>query len=203
MQFVADLIDKGGLLIYPLFVLLFWGVGIIIYKSMTLRREVIINPDVVKAVEKLVIAKNIPEATAHCKQHESPMTRVLMAGVINYEKSEAELKEILEEAGRQEMPLIRSHLTALSTIASVSPLLGLLGTVVGMISVFATLSQGTTVSPTMLAGGISEALVTTAFGMVIAMPTLAFYNYFLNRMQLLILEMERTSLRMVAILKRL
>jgi biopolymer transport protein ExbB len=203
MQFVADLIDKGGLLIYPLFVLLFWGVGIIIYKSMTLRREVIINPDVVKAVEKLVIAKNIPEATAHCKQHESPMTRVLMAGVINYEKSEAELKEILEEAGRQEMPLIRSHLTALSTIASVSPLLGLLGTVVGMISVFATLSQGTTVSPTMLAGGISEALVTTAFGMVIAMPTLAFYNYFLNRMQLLILEMERTSLRMVAMLKRL
>jgi biopolymer transport protein ExbB len=202
MQFVADLIDKGGLLIYPLFVLLFWGLGIIIYKSMTLRHDSIINPDIVKAVEKLVIEKKIPEATAYCKQNEVPMTRVLLAGVINYQKSEAELKEILEEAGRQEMPSIRSHLTALSTIASVSPLLGLLGTVVGMISVFTTLSQETTVNPAMLAGGISEALVTTAFGMVIAMPTLAFYNYFLNRMQLLVLEMERVSLRMAAILKR-
>ena len=203
MQFVADLIDKGGLLIYPLFVLLVWGLAIIVYKSMTLRRDSIISPGVVQAVEKLVIEKKIPEATAYCKQNAVPMTRVLLAGIINYQKSESELKETLEEAGRQEMPSIRSHLTALGTIASVSPLLGLLGTVIGMISVFTTLSQETAVNATMLAGGISEALVTTAFGMVIAVPTLAFYNYFINRLQLLVLEMERISLRMVAILKRI
>ena len=153
-------------------------------------------------VEQLLLNKKIPEATAYCKQNSVPMTRILLAGIINYEKSEAELKEILEEAGRQEVPLIRSHLAALGTIASVAPLLGLLGTVVGMIDVFATLSEQTEVNPTMLAGGISTALVTTAFGMVIAMPTLASYNYFIAKVQTLIIEMEKISLHMVAVLKR-
>jgi biopolymer transport protein ExbB len=202
MQFVTDLIDKGGLLIYPLFVLLVWGLGIIVYKSMTLTRSAVINPDAVQAVEKLVIDNKIPEATAYCKQNALPMTRVLLAGVLNYQKSEAELKEIMEEAGRQEIPSVRSHLTALSTIASVAPLLGLLGTVIGMISVFTTLSEEAAVNPSMLAGGISEALVTTAFGMVIAVPTLGFYNFFIARLQLLVLEMERVALRMAAILNR-
>ena len=81
-------------------------------------------------------------------------------------------------------------------------MLGLLGTVIGMIDVFATLSRETTVNPTMLAGGISQALVTTAFGMVIAMPTLASYNYYITKVQNLIIEMERVSLHMVAVLKR-
>lgn len=202
VEFIADLIAKGGTLIYPLFGLLAWGIGIIVYKSMTMRRGRIIIPDVVETVEKLLVERNIPEATAYCKQHSAPMTRVMLAGIINYDKSEAELKEILEEAGRQEVPSIRSQLTALGTIASVAPLLGLLGTVIGMISVFTTLSKESAVNPSMLAGGISEALVTTAVGMVIAVPTLAFYNYYIGRVQILILEMERISLRMVAVLKR-
>ena len=125
-----------------------------------------------------------------------------MAGILNYEKSEGELKETLEEAGRQEMPSIRSWLPALGTIASVAPLLGLLGTVIGMIEVFSTLAQDTAVNAGMLAGGISDALVTTAFGMVIAMPALAAYNYFVAKVQTLTIDMEKTSLHMVAMLKR-
>ena len=202
MEFVADIFAKGGVMIYPLIALLLWGIGIIVYKSFSMRRESVIHPEVVQAIDKLLLGGKIPEATAYCKQNDLPMTRVMLAGIINYEKSESELKEILEEAGRQEVPSIRSHLTALGTIASVAPLLGLLGTVLGMISVFATLSRESAVDPSMLAGGISEALVTTAVGMVIAVPTLAFYNYFLNRTQLLVLEMERISLRIVAVLKR-
>ena len=202
MSFIADVFDKGGLLIYPLLALLIWGLYIIVVKWIALRRGKIINPGVVEHIEKLLIERKIPEATAYCKQHALPMTRVLLTAILNYEKSEGELKEILEEAGRQEVPQIRSHLAALGTIASVAPLLGLLGTVIGMISVFATLSEETTVNPAMLAGGISEALVTTAFGMVIAMPTLAFYNFFIARVQNLIIEMEKISLRMVAVLKR-
>ena len=202
MEFIAGVLDKGGVLIYPLLALLGWGIGIIVFKCVTLRRSQVINPSIVERVEKLLVDGNIPEATAYCKQYSVPMTRVMLAAIISFEKTEAELKEILEEAGRQEVPHIRSHLTALGTIASVAPLLGLLGTVVGMISVFTTLSEQSNVNPSMLAGGISEALVTTAVGMVIAVPTLAFYNYFVNRLQILILEMERISLRMVAVLKR-
>jgi biopolymer transport protein ExbB len=199
---IVELFDKGGALIYPLAVLFVWGLVIIVGKLVTLRRETIINPDVVEQVEKLIIDNNIPEATARCKKHSVPMTRILLAAIINYEKSEPELKEIVEEAGRQELPKIQSHLATLGTIASVAPLLGLLGTVIGMISVFSVLSQQANVDATMLAGGISEALVTTAFGMAIAMPTLAFYNYFMSKMQIFLIEIEKISLHMIAVLKR-
>jgi len=202
MDFILGLFEKGGVLVYPLFILLIWGLTIIIIKAVDLRRDKIINPAAIQGIEEMLLDKKIPEASAYCKQNSLPMTRIILAGILNYERSEAELKEILENAGRQELPGIRRHLTALGTIAASSPLLGLLGTVIGMISVFATLSNEANVNPRMLAGGISEALITTAFGLVIAMPTLIFNNFFRTRVQSLIIEMEKISLRMVAILKR-
>ena len=197
-----QIISSGGVLMIPLLILLVWGLWIIYYKAVNLRPAKVLNPDAINEIERLLIARKIPEATAYCKQHQMPITRIMQEGIINYEKSEAELKEVLEEAGRQEMPLIRSHMAALGTIASVSPLLGLLGTVLGMISVFTTLSAESEINSSMLAGGISEALVTTAAGMLVAVPTLVSYNYFVNRIQLLVVDMERVSLRLIAILKR-
>ncbi|MDA9981932.1 MotA/TolQ/ExbB proton channel family protein [Gammaproteobacteria bacterium] len=202
MMSVVELFDKGGILVYPLLILLVWSLAIIAIKWFALRRENIIKPNAVEQVESLLLANKVPEATAYCKQNPGPMTRILEAAIINHDKSEADLKEILEEAGRQEVPKIRSQLTTLGTIASVAPLLGLLGTVLGMITVFSTLAQETTVNASALAGGISEALITTACGMAIAMPTLAFYNFFMNQVQNLIIEIEKVSLHMVAVLKR-
>ena len=199
---VVEVFNKGGVLIYPLLLLLVWGLVIIVVKWFALRREKIIKPKAVREVERLLLAKKVPEATAYCKQNSAPMTRILEAAILNHDKSEAELKEILEEAGRQEVPKIRSQLTTLGTIASVAPLLGLLGTVLGMIEVFSELSQQANVNASALAGGISEALITTACGMVIAMPTLAFYNYFTSQLQNLIVEIEKVSLHMIAVLKR-
>lgn len=199
---VIEILDKGGVLIYPLLILMVWGLAIIVMKWFALRRENIIKPQAVKEVERLLLAKKVPEATAFCKQNPAPMTRILEAAILNHDKGEAEIKEILEEAGRQEVPKIRSQLTTLGTIASVAPLLGLLGTVLGMISVFSELSQNTNVNASALAGGISEALITTACGMAIAMPTLAFYNFFTTQVQNLIVEIEKVSLHMVAVLKR-
>lgn len=202
MEFVSDVVEKGGLLVYPLLFIFVWSLYIIVIKAASLRRARVIKHDAIEEIEKLLIKRRIPEATAYCKQHSVPMTRVLLAAILNYEKDESELKDVLEEAGRQEIPIIRRHLTALGTIASVAPLLGLLGTVLGMISVFTTLSQDTAVNAGMLAGGISEALVTTALGMLVAVPALTSYNYFISRVQNLIIEMERVSLHMVAVLKR-
>ncbi len=202
MDFITGILDKGGVLIYPLILLLVWGLVLIVLKAFDLRRSKVINVEAIEKLESLLLKKKIPEATVYCKQNSLPMTRIILTGVVNFEKSEAELKETLEQAGRQEIPLIRRHLTALGTIASVAPLLGLLGTVIGMISVFESISEAATVNATALAGGISEALVTTAFGMVIAMPTLAFYNFYIARVQNLIIEMEKISLHMVAVLKR-
>ena len=202
MAFISSIFQQGGLLVYPLLLLLIAALAIIVYKGVQLRRSSVISPAVVERVEQFVLDNKVTEATAYCKRNSTPMSRVLMAGILNYEKSEGELKETLEEAGRQEIPSIRSWLPALGTIASVAPLLGLLGTVIGMIEVFSTLAQDTTVNAGMLAGGISEALVTTAFGMVIAMPALAAYNYFVAKVQTLTIDMEKISLHMVAMLKR-
>lgn len=202
MEFVKEIFASGGILMYPLIILLIWGLVIIIIKALTLRRKQIINPHVVGKIEQLLLDKKIPEATAFCKQHPLPMTNILLAAILHYQQSEAELKEILEEAGRQELPIIHRYLTTLGTIASVAPLMGLLGTVVGMIAVFATLSGQTSINANDLAGGISEALVTTACGLVIAMPTLAFYNHFVTKVNNLIIEMEKISLHVIAVLKR-
>ena len=203
MAFISNIFQQGGFLVYPLLLLLIAALAIIVYKGIQLRRHSVISPAVVERVEQFVLDNKVTEATAYCKQNSTPMSRVLMAGILNYEKSEGELKETLEEAGRQEIPSIRSWLPALGTIASAAPLLGLLGTVIGMIEVFSTLAQDTAVNAGMLAGGISEALVTTAFGMVIAMPALAAYNYFVAKVQTLTIDMEKISLHMVAMLKRI
>ncbi len=202
MENIPGLIDKGGVLIYPLLLLLVWGLGIIIVKSLLMTRGRVIKPAVVAEVEQLLLKGKIPEAMAYCKQHPAPMSEVMLAAILNYEKSEDKLKEVLEEAGRQQIPAIKKYLTTLGTIASVAPLLGLLGTVIGMIQVFANLASQSAVQANQLAGGISEALLTTACGMVVAMPTLAFYNHFSSKMQNLIIEMEKISLQMVRVLKR-
>lgn len=202
MSTLVNLFSAGGILAYLLAILLIMGLAIIAYKAVQLTRKNVIAPGVVEKIEGYVVDRKIPEATALCKQSKAPMSRVLLSAIVNYEKSDSELKEILEETGRQEVPKIKAYLPALGTIASVAPLLGLLGTVLGMIEVFSTISQGSTVNPSMLAGGISKALLTTAFGMVIAMPTLAAYNYFIAKVQNLTIEMEKTSLHMVALLKR-
>ncbi|MBT4838643.1 MAG: MotA/TolQ/ExbB proton channel family protein [Methylococcales bacterium] len=200
---ISEIIKNGGLMIYPLTALFIWGLVIIVIKSMALRRNRVINNKIIEQIETILLDNKIPEATAYCKQNPIPMTNIILAGILNYQKSESELKEILEEAGRQEIPIIRKYLSTLGTIASAAPLMGLLGTVLGMISVFATLSQQQTVNANMLAGGISEALITTAFGMIIALPTLAFYNHFITHVQNLIIEMEKISLHLVVVLKRL
>jgi biopolymer transport protein ExbB len=201
IDLVVTVFTKGGPLVWVLLGLLLWGVFIIVRKSAALRRDRVISPDVVQHVEELLLANRLPDATAYCKQNTVPMTRIILAGIYHFDRSEAELKDILEEAGRQEVPGIRQHLTTLGTIAGVAPLVGLLGTVLGMIEVFATLSQGAGIEATDLAGGISEALITTACGLVVAMPTIAFYNSFNTRASNLIVELEKVSLHMVAVLK--
>jgi biopolymer transport protein ExbB len=202
IDLIETVFTKGGPLVWVLLGLLIWGVYIIARKSVELRRDRIISPQMVQRVEELLLDNRLPDATAYCKQNAGPMTRIILAGIYHFDRSEAELKDILEEAGRQEVPGIRRHLTVLGTIAGVAPLVGLLGTVLGMIEVFATLSQGTGIEATDLAGGISEALITTACGLVVAMPTIAFYNGFNNRASNLIIEMEKVSLHLVAVLKR-
>lgn len=131
----------------------------------------------------------------------SPLGRLLAAGLVNKQHDREVMKESIEEVGRHVAHELERFLNTLGTIASITPLLGLLGTVIGMIKVFAVITTQGVGDPSVLAEGISEALLTTAAGLTVAIPTLMFYRYFRGRVDELIVTMEQESLKMVEVMQ--
>jgi biopolymer transport protein ExbB len=199
---MIELIIKGGPVMGPILLCSVISLAIIVERCLSLRRHRILRYDILQRIEELLRDRKIPEATTLCKRYPSSMTRILLAAILNHDKTRQEIKEIIEDAGRHEVPVLERYLMILGTIASISTLLGLLGTIIGMIKTFnviATLGYG---HPEALAGGISEALIATASGLGVAIPTLVLYNFFTSKVDSLVVEMEKNSLRMLNILKR-
>ncbi|HGX94013.1 MAG TPA: MotA/TolQ/ExbB proton channel family protein [Candidatus Tenderia sp.] len=130
----------------------------------------------------------------------SPLGRILAAGLNNRQHERAVMKEVIEEAGRQEVLELERFLNTLGTIAVITPLLGLLGTVIGMIKVFTAITLQGVGNAADLSGGISEALITTAAGMAVAIPSLIFYRYYQRKVDELVILMEHESLKLVEVL---
>jgi len=199
---MIDVLWKGGVLMIPILLCSVIALGIIIEKMITLRQNRVIPYETLRKVEVLLRERDLSGAASLCKKNPSVMTRVLYTALIHKDKDRSELKEIIEDAGRHEVPVLERYTSLLGTIASISPLLGLLGTVTGMIKVFNIISFEGVGHPQALSGGISEALITTAAGLAVAIPTLVFYNYFMTKGESLVVELEKNSLRMLGLLKR-
>jgi biopolymer transport protein ExbB len=200
---MTDYVSQGGVIMVPILFCSLLAFAIIIERLWNLRRKRVLRYDVLNLIEELLREQKIPEATTLCKRHESTMTRVLLVALLNYDRPKAEIKEMIEDQGRQEVPYLERYLTTLGTIASISPFLGLLGTVVGLLKVFQAIAQvGGTTNASVLSEGIHNALITTVGGLCVAIPSLITYNYFARRAEELILEVERVSLRLLNILKR-
>ncbi len=199
---MLEFVVKGGPVMVPLLLCSVIALSIIVERCLSLRRHRILKYDVLQRIEELLRDRKIPEASTLCKRYPSSMTRILLAAILNHDKSRQEIKEIIEDAGRQEIPVLERYLTILGTIASISVLLGLLGTVMGMIRTFNSIAALGYGNPEALASGISEALVATATGLTIAIPTLVLYNVFSSKVDSLVIEMEKNALRMLSILKR-
>jgi biopolymer transport protein ExbB len=199
---MLEFVVKGGPVMVPLLLCSVISLSIIVERCLSLRRHRILKYDVLQRIEELLRDRKIPEASTICKRYPSSMTRILLAAILNHDKSRQEIKEIIEDAGRQEVPVLERYLTVLGTIASISVLLGLLGTVMGMIRTFNAIAALGYGHPEALASGISEALVATATGLTIGIPTLVMYNVFTSKVDSLVIEMEKNSLRMLSILKR-
>jgi biopolymer transport protein ExbB len=199
---MIEWIIKGGPVMAPLLLCSVISLTIIVERCLSLRRNRILRYDILQRIEELLRDRKIPEASTLCKRYPSSMTRILLAAILNHDKSRQEIKEIIEDAGRQEVPVLERYLTILGTIASIAVLLGLLGTVTGMIRTFNAIAALGYGHPEALASGISEALVATATGLAIAIPTLVLYNFFTSKVDSLVVEMEKNSLRILSILKR-
>jgi biopolymer transport protein ExbB len=151
----------------------------------------------VSSVWKLHKANQLDKSRVQSLSVSSPLGRVLAAGIMNQSHGREIMKESVEEAGRQVVHELEKYLNTLGTIASITPLLGLLGTVIGMIKVFAAIMEFGVGDPSVLAGGISQALITTAAGLTVAIPTLMFYRYFRGRVDELVIKMEDEAVRML------
>ncbi|HXK55521.1 MAG TPA: MotA/TolQ/ExbB proton channel family protein, partial [Gammaproteobacteria bacterium] len=131
----------------------------------------------------------------------SPLGRIVAAGLVNQNYSRDVMKEAIEEVGHQVVHELERYLNTLGTIASIAPLLGLLGTVIGMIKVFSAITVAGVGNPTVLAGGISEALITTAAGLSVAIPSLMFHRYLSGRVGLLVVKMEEEALKIIEVMQ--
>lgn len=198
---MIDFFIKGGIFMYPILLCSITALAIFIERIWNLRRSQVIPRDFVEEVEELIRRGKIPDAVMRCQHNKSSISRILLVGIKNFGKRREIIKEYLEEVGRQESAFLERFVEGLGTIAGVSTLLGLLGTISGMIKIFSVISTQTVVNPGSLAGGISEALITTYAGLSVAIPTLVMYKYLQSKTNALILEMEERSIRLVELLK--
>ncbi len=198
---IYDFYMKGGVFMHPILLCSIISLAIFMERLWSLRRKKVIPEVLLPKVEKFVREEKMAEAVGLCKLDNSSMARILMVGVKNAGKKREHLKEVIEEVGSREANNLERYLEGLATIANISTLLGLLGTISGMITIFSVISRETIVNPTSLAGGISEALNTTAFGLVVAIPTTVFYKYLIGKAEGMIVEMEENSIHIVELLK--
>jgi len=192
----------GGWLMVPIGLCSIIALAIVLERFWALRRRAIVPRDLARELERLHHEQSLdaPRIAALCAG--SALGRMLAAGLNERQRSRAAMKARIEEAGRQAVAEMERHLDTLGTIASVAPLLGLLGTVLGMIEVFAALVEAGTGDPALLAGGIAKALITTAAGLTVAIPALLFHRYFHSRIQTLVIGMEEQSLRLLDALEQ-
>ena len=192
-----EIIKSGGWMMWPLMICSIGAMGIIAERLWTLQRNKIMPQDLVVEVWKLHREKKLDEVSLRRLKTSSPLGHIIAVGIVNSEHGSEMMKESIEDVGRQVTHDLERFLDALGTIAEVSPLLGLLGTVFGMIEIFSQLMQHGAGDPTVLAGGISVALITTATGLSVAIPSLIFHRFFLRRVDEYVISMEMEALRLI------
>ncbi|MCW8929692.1 MAG: MotA/TolQ/ExbB proton channel family protein [Gammaproteobacteria bacterium] len=194
-----ELILAGGWIMAPIILCSILAFTIVVERFWTLRENKIAPPNLVDQIIKLHQKNRITNEAITKLYNNSPLGRILAAGLRNMNTQREIMKESIEEEGRQVVLELERFLNTLGTIASITPLLGLLGTVIGMIKVFAVITSLGVGDPKILADGISEALLTTAAGLSVAIPSVMFYRFFRGRVDELLLKMEAQAIYLVEV----
>jgi biopolymer transport protein ExbB len=197
---VLELVQSGGWLMLPILLCSVVALAIVGERFWALQTRRICPDKLVAQIWHWAQNKQIDASQLAELRRGSPLGRVLAAGLVNLHHDREIMKESIEDSGRHEVAELERYLNTLGTIATITPLLGLLGTVIGMIKVFTAITVVGVGNPAVLAGGISQALITTAAGLSVAIPTVMFYRYFRGRINMLVITMEKEALKMVEIL---
>lgn len=191
----------GGPIMWPILICSVFSVAIFLDKLWYLHRIKIDTKEFLNLILEKLKRHQVKEAIEICDSTDNPLATLLKAGILKFDRTRQQIKEAIEDASLYVIPKLEKNLSILATLAHISPLLGLLGTVTGMVRCFQVIQAKATsfnpVSPGDLAGGIWEALLTTVAGLCVAIPTYVAYNYLVNRISNFILEMEKASTELV------
>ena len=200
MRDLVELFSLGGFVLPILILAAIIALAIIGNRFWVLRRARIVPAGLVEQVADLVEGGKLPQAVKRLYENDTPVARILLVALQQIGQPRDAIKELVEDAGRHEMEHLDRYLNFLGSIAGVAPLLGLLGTVFGIMHAFAAIGAVGMGDPKALAGGIAEALITTAAGLIVAIPSLLFYRYFRGRVEALVLATEKDVLKLVNLL---
>ena len=178
------------------------AMGIILERFWTLQQHRVIPEDLTSKVWGWVKQDALERRQIQTLHQGSPLGQILAAGLTNRDRARVVMKDSIEDTGRHVVHELERYLDTLGTVAAISPLLGLLGTVIGMVKVFAAITTHGVGNPTVLAGGISEALITTAAGLTVAIPARIGYRYYRSRVDTLVVDMEKEVIKLVEALHR-
>ena len=199
-----EFIAKGGPIMGLIILCSIMAFAVFLERMWYLRNAKIDTSKFMQEISNKVKSNKVMEAVDMCNTTRGPIARILKSGVMKYDKPRADIKEAIEDAGIHETPLLEKNLGVLATIAHIAPLLGLLGTVVGMLKAFQVIEVKATsmvpVNPGDLAGGIWEALITTVAGLSVAIPTYVAYNYLVSRVDNFVVVMEKSATELVNLL---
>ena len=194
---MVEIVKAGGWLMAPIILCAIIAMGIILERFWTLQQNRVMPEDLTSKVWGWIRKDALERQQIETLHQGSPLGQILAAGLINRDRERVVMKDSIEDTGRHVVHELERYLDTLGTVAAISPLLGLLGTVIGMVKVFAAITTHGVGNPTVLAGGISEALITTAAGLTVAIPALIGYRYYRNRVDTLVVDMEKEVIKLV------
>ena len=194
---MLEIVQAGGWLMWPIIACSVVAVAIVLERLWSLQERRVLPPSVGNHVWELIQQNQLDAKQIQEVHQSSPIGQVLAAGLAYRHASRDVLKEVVEDTGRHVVHDLERYLSPLGTIAAISPLLGLLGTVSGMIRSFTAITANGVPNPAVLAGGISEALVATAAGLTVAIPSLIAYRYLRGRVDGLVVKIEKESIRFI------
>ena len=199
---MVEIVKAGGWLMAPIILCAILAMGIALERFWTLQRKRVIPEDLTSRVWSWVEKDALDQRQIQALHQGSPLGQILAAGLINRDRERVIMKDSVEDTGRHVVHELERYLDTLGTVAAITPLLGLLGTVIGMVKVFTAITTHGVGDPTVLAGGIAEALVTTGAGLTVAIPALIGYRYFRSRVDALVIDMEKEAIKLVEALHR-
>ncbi|MEX0941769.1 MAG: MotA/TolQ/ExbB proton channel family protein [Pseudomonadales bacterium] len=195
-----ELVQAGGWLMFPIILCSIIAAAICVERFWTLRQNQIVPRNLLAQVWNTIKSNEMDNRKLRELRAGSPLGEILAAGIANHRRGREQMKESIEEAAGHVVHELERYLNTLGTIAAVTPLLGLLGTVIGMIEVFSAIRLEGTGNAQVLAGGISQALITTAAGLTVAIPSLFLHRFFQRRVDELVISMEQEALKLVEVL---